>query len=329
MKGAPVEPGAFDPLDLKLLQAFQLDGRAPFRRIADVLGVSDQTVARRYRKLRASAGMRVLGMTDENRLGHSNWIIRLRCTPDSAERLAEALARRPDTTYIALESGGTEVTCSMRSTSREARDDLLLHQLQRTPRILSVTAHAVLHYFYGGALGWLSKIDALTPEEAAALRPPEAEPEPGPVPVDDTDQRILAVLRQDGRASLGELQSATGQSESVVRRRLELLRSSGVLYFDVQYEATPLGNHADAMLWLTVAPASLDEVGQALAGHPEVAFAAAVTGTANIVAATLHRDGPALYEYLSRRIGTLEGVRTVETALTLRQVKLLSYEPVR
>ncbi|WP_324606140.1 AsnC family protein [Streptomyces griseus] len=31
-----------DALDLKLLQALQLDGRAPFNRIADVLGVSDR-----------------------------------------------------------------------------------------------------------------------------------------------------------------------------------------------------------------------------------------------------------------------------------------------
>lgn len=35
-----------DSLDLKLLQALELDGRAPFSRIGEVLGVSDQTVAR-------------------------------------------------------------------------------------------------------------------------------------------------------------------------------------------------------------------------------------------------------------------------------------------
>ena len=48
-------PGTLDALDLKLLHALQIDGRAPFSRIAEVLGVSDQTVARRFRRLRTTA----------------------------------------------------------------------------------------------------------------------------------------------------------------------------------------------------------------------------------------------------------------------------------
>ena len=43
---------SFDPLDRQLVHALQLDPRAPFSRVAAVLGVSDQTVARRYSRLR-------------------------------------------------------------------------------------------------------------------------------------------------------------------------------------------------------------------------------------------------------------------------------------
>lgn len=70
-----------------------------------VLGVSDQTVARRYRRLRSSGDLRVLGMADESRLGRTAWVVRLHCTPDAAEKLAQAFARRPDTSYVALISG--------------------------------------------------------------------------------------------------------------------------------------------------------------------------------------------------------------------------------
>src|SRR3954447_5816865 len=38
----------YDELDRRLVHALQIDGRAPFSAIADVLGVSDRTVARRY-----------------------------------------------------------------------------------------------------------------------------------------------------------------------------------------------------------------------------------------------------------------------------------------
>ncbi|MFF7547168.1 AsnC family protein [Streptomyces canus] len=50
-----------DALDPKLPHALQVDGRAPFSRIAEILGVSDQTVVRRFRKLRNTAGLRIVG----------------------------------------------------------------------------------------------------------------------------------------------------------------------------------------------------------------------------------------------------------------------------
>ncbi|WP_416981504.1 Lrp/AsnC family transcriptional regulator [Streptomyces sp. T028] len=324
-----MESTQLDELDLKLLQALQIDGRAPFSRIADVLGVSDQTVARRYRRLRTTARLRVRGMADDGRLGRSSWVVRLSCTPDVAEHLATALARRPDTSYVNLTSGGTEVMCAMRPRSRQDRDELLYDRLPRTPRVMSVSAHCVLHHFYGGVLGWLNKIDALDPAEEAALRPPRAAASAAPVSLDAEDEALLAVLRQDGRATLTELQSATGQSEAVVKRRLDNLRSTGVLYFDVEHDPEPLGHFVEAFLWLTVAPAALTDVGTAVAAHREVRFAAAITGKANMVAVSLHRTSGELYTYLSERIGRLEGVQAVESVLTLRRVKQLGYEPLR
>jgi DNA-binding Lrp family transcriptional regulator len=322
-----VDSRPLDALDLKLMQALQLDGRAPYSRIGEVLGVSDQTVARRMRRLHTAAGLRVVGLVDESRLGRASWIVRMRCTPDVAEQLANALARRPDTSFIDLISGGTEVLCAMKPRSRKARDELLFDRLQRTPRVVSVSAHCLLHIFYGGPLGWLDKIQALDAAEEEALRPPPLEPPDTPDTLDADDEALVAVLRRDGRATYSELQSATGQSESVVKRRLDRMRSSGLLYFDIQHDTEPFGQGVGAMLWLTVAPSALAQVGQALGEHREVRFAAATTGQANLVAAVLCRGTGELYTYLSEKIGALEGVQSVETTLTLRQVKQLTYEP--
>lgn len=320
---------SLDHLDLQVLQALQLDGRAPFSRIAAVLGVSDQTVARRYRKLHNTVNMRVLGMTDEGRLGRQSWIVRLHCVPDVAEQLAEVLAKRPDTVYVALVSGGTEVMCGMRPRTRKARDELLFDRLQRTPQINTVTAHCLLHPFYGGLLSWLNKSHALTPDQEAALRVPAPQPLGSPVTPDPADETLLAELRRDGRATLTELQKATGLSESAVKRRLESLRSTGVLYFSLQYDHESLGQGVSAMLWLTVAPQALAHVGRSLAAHREVHFASATTGRANIVVSAHFRGPDDLYTYLSEKIGALDGVQAVETNLILRQVKQFTYEPGR
>jgi DNA-binding Lrp family transcriptional regulator len=299
-----------DLLDRRIVHALQLDGRAPFATVARVLGVSDQTVARRYRRLRGSGAVRVVGLTDARKLGQVDWLVRLRCVPQAAEQLAASLGRRPDTSWVSLTSGGTEIVCFTRAAD-------LLSALPRAPRVVDVTAHCLLRTFYGGVTGWTGKANALTAEEITALTPLLAG---GEKPV-DRDGPLLAALARDGRASLTTLAATTGWSESTVARRLEDLRGGGALFFDVDVDPALLGYAVEALLWLAVPPSRLAGVGTALAGHPEVAFAAATTGPANLIASVGCRDVEALYDYVATSLGGIDAISAVETAPVVRAVK--------
>ncbi|KOV12397.1 hypothetical protein ADK60_31655 [Streptomyces sp. XY431] len=331
-----VETVTLDGLDRALLHALHLDGRAPFRRIAEVLGVSDQTVARRYQRLRAAGVVRVVGRTDARRLGQVDWLTRIRCVPDAAAPLAEALARRPDTSWVSLLSGG-EIVCNARARLRPEREELLLGALPRSPRVLSVSAHYLLRTYVGGQVAWSGRTSTLTEEQIGRLRAaagagpnaPGAGPSaPGgpdapdvPDVPDGLDRALLAALAVDGRAPLAALAAGTGSPETTVRRRLAALVDGGLLFFDVDVDPRPLGFEVEAFCWLTVAPGRLAEVGRAMAEHPEVGFVAATTGPSNLVAGLVCRDTGAFYDYLTQGLGELEGVVAVETAPLLRSVK--------
>ncbi|MFF8357745.1 Lrp/AsnC family transcriptional regulator [Streptomyces chartreusis] len=320
-----MESDVFDRLDLQLLYALEVNGRASFARIGEVLGVSDQTVARRYRRLCAEAGLRVVAVRDPERLGQDHWTMRLRCVPDSAQAIAQALAKRDDTSWIGIASGGTEVIFGTRPRSPGDRDDLLLGKLPRTPRVLEIRAHQILHRFYGGPSGWLRKFWALTEDQVEALRP-EPVPEPGPARIDPDDEPLITALERDGRATYPELQRATGRSESAVKRRLAALLASGAVYIDVEYLSERFGYPFAALLWITTTPAALTSVGEALATHPEIAHAAATAGPCNILATAVVRNSADLYGYLSGPIGRLAGVQHVEASPFLRRVKQLTYQ---
>ena len=323
-------PSRGDVLDLRLLHALELDARAPFSRIAAALGVSDQTVARRFRRLQSEADLRVVGVRGAASEGSfEHWLLRVRCAPEGAMPIAEALAKRPDTAWIGLTSGGTEVTCTVNMRSRGDADDLLIGKLPRTPRIVDIRAHQLLHRFYGGPAGWLHKGGALTPAEIAALTPPPAHAPPGPAVITADDEPLVAALEGDGRATYPELQRATGLSESAVRRRLARLVASGALYVDVEFDYAHLGHRIASMLYVTAAPRALHAVGTALATDREVAYAAATTGPSNLVAVVIARDSAHFYRYLSERLGGLDGVEHVESMPLLRQVKQLTYRPFR
>ncbi|MDX3527169.1 AsnC family transcriptional regulator [Streptomyces sp. ID05-39B] len=321
-----MESDIFDELDLKLLCALEIDGRASFSRLGAVLGVSDQTVARRYRRLCAEAGLRVVALRDAERLGQDQWMLRLRCVPDSATVIADALARRHDTNWIGLGSGGTEIVCMTRPRSPGDHDDLLLGRLPRTPSVVEIRAQQILHRFYGGPSGWLRKFAVLDDDVTAALLP-RHEPPAGPARIDPEDEALLAVLERDGRAGHPALQRATGRSESAVKRRLAALLASGAVYIDVEYRSEIFGFPLVAALWITTTPAALHTVGEALAGHEEVAYAAATAGPSHIVVTTVVRDTAGLYAYLSGPLGRLEGVQHVEATPFLRRIKQLTYQP--
>ncbi|MGA4838660.1 Lrp/AsnC family transcriptional regulator [Streptomyces sp. G45] len=309
---------------MKLVHALEVDARAPFSRLAAVLGVSDQTVARRYRKLRAEARLRVVAVRERE----DEWLLRLRCTPDSAQAIATALAKRPDTAWIHITSAGTEVVCMSLPRDPGDYDDLMFGKLLRTPHIVEIRAHQLLHRFYGGRTGWIGKHGPLTPGQVAALTParPHGPRPPGPARITPEDEPLIAALKPDGRATYPELGRATGRSESAVKRRLAQLLDSGALYLDTEYDTEYFGFGTAAMLWITVAPRLLRAVGEAMAEHPEIAHASATTGPSNLMASAHTRDTKELYTYLSDRLGTLDGVQHVEAAPLLRRYKQLTYQ---
>ncbi|MCP2164363.1 DNA-binding transcriptional regulator, Lrp family [Goodfellowiella coeruleoviolacea] len=321
-------PAVLDGLDRGLVHALQVDGRAPFSRIAAVLGVSEQTVARRYRRLRSAGVLRVVGAVNAARLGHASWTVRLRCTPDAAEPIAAALARRPDTFWVHVLSGGTEISCNVLARTAADRDALLLAKLPRTSRILGMTAHSILHGFAlpddWSGLAWLTdaQVAQLRRGRPAAPDHRGERADPGErVVLERGDHALLAALARDGRAGHAELAAGTGWSESTVRRRVDHLRRAGVLTYQLDIPPAALGFHAEARLWMSVRPAGLVGVANTLAGHAEVSFVAVTTGPTNLVATVVCRDSHGLYRYLTERVAALEAVRDVETAPVIRTVK--------
>jgi DNA-binding Lrp family transcriptional regulator len=320
-----------DAIDRQIVHVLTIEPRAPFRTIAEVTGISDQTAARRYRRLAESAGLRVLGVLDGSSLGWVDWFVRLQTMPGAADTIAEALARRADTKWVQLASGGTEIICFLEARTPEQRDALLLRGLPGSRRVVQISAHSILHNFTPGP--WQGVTQALSAAQLAVLssggtippRPPlllggSRSPQTPSAPLAE-DDALLAELARDGRASNAALAAEIHWHESTVRRRIDELRRAGLLHFEVDLDTRGFGMNVHTVFWLSVEPARLDEAGRTLAGQPEVPFAAATTGPTNLVAGAHFRDTQHLYEYLTGELAGLPGMRSVETAPIIRTLK--------
>jgi DNA-binding Lrp family transcriptional regulator len=304
-----------DELDGQVLHGLAIDGRASFSEIAAVLGVSDQTVARRYRRLRGAGMIRVVGLRAKQTMGSLGWVLHMRCVPGSALPLAEGLARRSDTAWVQLLSGDTEVLCTVRGAAAER--DAVLAKLPRGGRIVAVSAHRLLHVYVAVA-GGLGFPRTLLPEQEAMLRRPVRDEM---LELGELDLALFRELGMDGRTSHADLAKAVGWSESTVRRRMDQLRESGTLFFDLELDLPAFGYHAQTWLWLSVPPSELAATGKAFGEFPEVAYAAATTGAFNLLACAVCHDEEEFYDFLTTRVGSLRTVDRVETSPIIRILK--------
>jgi DNA-binding Lrp family transcriptional regulator len=320
----PTDSGALDELDRQIVRALQLSPRAPFRRIGEALGVSEQTIARRYRALHRAGVLHVIATVDPTALGESDWIVRIRSRPEATLDLGRALGQRSDIAWVSVSAGGAELVCAVRSHSREAREQLLIDRLPRTSAVLDLSASVILRHFVGGsASDWLGVHDVLTAAQERALQtelPRRTRPE-GVHTLEPSDYAMLDVLGRDGRASYATLAKAAGTSEARATRRLNTLLRAGVVYLDIDLAGAALGFPTTAYLWLAVAPARLDDACRTIATHGEAPFVAAISGRANVVVSVTCRSLDHLYRYVTERVGPIDGVQSIEVSPVLRRMK--------
>ena len=321
---AMLKSSSLDDIDAQIARCLQVSPRASFREIGDVLDVAEQTVARRYRRLRRDGLLRVTMATDLQRTGGSTWMVRVRCRPEGADTIANAVAARDDVSWVSIFGAGWEVAFNLRVSSDAAAHELLTRTLPKTAPVLDVLPAEILHTYIGGASEhhdtWT---DVLSPEQTETLAATSIRRLHGQAAVstpEPEDRILLDELGRDGRVPYSTLARVVGSTAGKVTRRVEHFVASGIGYFHVDLATAAIGLRSTA-LWLTVSPRHLAAVGEALGTNPQIPFAAAVTGRANLTANIIAADTEDLYSFVTKVLSDIDGINGYELVPLLRRVK--------
>ena len=135
--------------------------------------------------------------------------------------------------------------------------------------------------------------------------------------MDYLDEKIITILKGDGRASNAGIAREVGVSEGTVRRRLKRLVKEDYIQIVAIPDATKLGFESQALIGIQVQPDKIEEVANRLSDLSEVNWVAMTTGTFDIFAWATLRTAEALGVFLRHQIGTIDGVRRSETFVNL------------
>ena len=135
--------------------------------------------------------------------------------------------------------------------------------------------------------------------------------------MDDTDRQLLALLRDNARASVASLAKVLRVSRGTVQNRLQRLSADGTIVgYTVRLRPLAEAHQIRALMMVEVVGTRTDQVLAALRGDPAVSALHTTNGRWDIVA-ELRADSLESFDRVLRRIRLLDGIANTDTSLLL------------
>ena len=135
--------------------------------------------------------------------------------------------------------------------------------------------------------------------------------------MDELDQRLITLLRHNGRRSVSDLALELGVSRATVRSRMERLERSGdIVGYTVILRADAVSLPVRGIMLIEVEGRAADRVVDALGGFPEVSAIHTTNGKWDLIV-ELGAANLSDFDGILRRIRLIPGVIASETNLLL------------
>ncbi len=147
----PNGPVTVDKVDLRIIQALQVDGRSSNAKIARQLKVSEGTVRNRIERLRREDLIRVNAWINALKLNLlTNALIQVRTTIDTYDAVARSLAEQEEVRYLAITMGEAYITAEVVLSDNEALMRFIDEKIRPMPGIVGIEVSVILRVLKTG-----------------------------------------------------------------------------------------------------------------------------------------------------------------------------------
>lgn len=264
--------------DLEIVDALQISPRASWASVARATGVSEVTVARRWKSLES----RRLAWTCValHPAVSQGAFIEIRCQGKHLDLTAASLGKHPDVITVGYTTGDYNLYCITIATTLEG---VLRCVHGGLPELLDASQIRIsLFRQMTGGVDWrqgiLSVSDGKHLQNGVRSSAQDSE-----FMLGKNDRELFLQLGQHGRSSPTELARALNKSPSVVARRLEQLQASRQIVFRCDVARPDFDLPLSMLLMMKAPPLNTENTALLLGRWREARFCASVIGTANII----------------------------------------------
>jgi len=135
--------------------------------------------------------------------------------------------------------------------------------------------------------------------------------------MDRLDEKIIQILRENGRASNAEVARELKVSEGTIRRRIRKLVQSETVKIMAIPDPQKIGFNTVALIGIESEPAKMDDVANYLSNLKETQYVALTTGSFDIFVWVAVASTEELGNLLRTSISTAPGIKRSETFVNL------------
>ncbi len=311
-----------DELDLRIVNALQIQPRAPWRLVGSVVGTDPSTAARRWERL-VQAGAAWISCYPPFEQQTTMAYVEIDCAHGRATRVAAELAGDPHTMTVNITAGGRDILVEL--VTRDARDFAAfgLDRLAAVDGIRDVRTHPIIGIYTEAARWRLRSLDPASQRRLRGAAPPAptAIGEPR-APLSEQDWTVARCLAEDPRITIRDLGAALGVSPATARRRLEhVLGRQSMLRCELA--RTLSGWPIQATFFADCPADKIGATGRALSRLPEVRTVTSTAGPHNLFLAVWLRSLAHVQALEAELAGKLPQLTIVDRAIVMRPVKLV------
>jgi len=312
-----------DELDQKLLDELERYGFQKAATLAPKLGVGKSTIHRRISSMRHKRVIKVIALPNPISFGYRAWaIIGIKVEPGSLYDVTRKLVEHPSTYMVAFSLSEFDIMADVlfdtsdKLTFFVSSELMRIKGILRTETILLMCPRKYYNFswpapvFRKSNTGWEPYLEAANHNVCE---------------IDETDRRIISILRQDGLTRPAALKARLDIGESTIRKRLKNMLNRGLFSIEVVPNPEVLQYEAWAMIGININHQYAHQVIDEIIKNPAVYFASVSLGRFNVIICARFHNMDLLNHFVKVELPAIKGIASVEPFL---YTKLLKYHSI-
>jgi len=134
-----------DKKDRAIISCLQYDGRTPYTKIADELGITEGSVRHRVKRLMDSEQLQIVGIVEPKEMGWNEaGMIGINVQANLITEVAEAIAQLPEVSYLFQVAGEFDLFAEVFCKDRDHFVSFLNGKLQKVPGVNRTQSFLIL-----------------------------------------------------------------------------------------------------------------------------------------------------------------------------------------